>query len=110
MTDSVPTPTHPDSHSAAGETLLEITSAGDNSGPGETLLALDAGTGNQSVLARIEAATGTNLSTRPVELQSSDLTQQAASQAATRPSGSHADFATRATGAVRASARYAAAQ
>ncbi len=110
MTDSVPTPTHPDSQSAAGETLLEITSTGDNSGPGETLLALDAGTGNQSVLARIEAATGTNLSTRPVELQSSDLTQQAASQAATRPSGSHADFATRATGAVRASARYAAAQ
>lgn len=100
MPDPVSTPDD-NAKPPAGETLLEITTAGDQSSPGATLLALDAGTGNESVLSRIERATGSNLSTRPVELKTGDLHD---SQAATRPAG--ADFTTRATGGMRSTARY----
>jgi len=89
---------------AAGETLLEITTPGDQSSPGETLLALDGRAGNESVLSRVDRATGSNLSTRPVELKTGELQDTNPSQAATRPTAN--DFTTRATGGARNTARY----
>lgn len=101
MTEPVPAsdPAQP----SAGETLLEITTPGDTSSPGATLLALDAGTGNESVLSRIERATGSNLSTRPIELKTGEVGPNP-SQATTR--GATANFTDRASAGLRTTARY----
>ncbi|MCC7509975.1 MAG: tetratricopeptide repeat protein [Planctomycetes bacterium] len=89
------------------ETLVNIQAASQpqlTDDGGETLLALDA-SGSESVLSRVETATGANLTARPVELRSADF--PADSQATTRQADSrNATFTARLASGTEQAVRY----
>ena len=99
MPDELPAPRPETLVNIEAAAQLELTGAG-----GETLLALDA-SASESVLSRVQTATGANLSARPVELRSADF--PADSQAATRQADSrNATFTARLAGGAEQVVRY----